>query len=82
MKCDLTPTLPNPILGGGLTIAPTLPTPSFSGELCCKILTFDVAILPVPIPPLVISGVITGLHAAIEAVQTYIDQLPLRCPRE
>jgi len=82
MKCDLIPTLPSPVLSGGLTIAPTLPSGSFSGELCCKILSFEVAIAPIPLPPLVITAAAPGLQIAIAAVQAYIDALPLRCPRE
>ncbi len=78
-------TLPEPPdLGFGLSIAP-IELPPFSGELdlCCKIVAFATPPIPIPLPAGTMNASVTALLTnALNAVQAYLDALPLDCPME
>lgn len=82
MGCINAPTLPEPTLGGGLSIDVVVPPQSFDANLCCKIVhlgTPPVHIpLGIPIPP----GISAVIVAQIKLVQAFIDGLSPKCPRE
>lgn len=83
-KCLDIPILPvPPPLPLGLTIAPTFPVFSFNPALCCRILPFPLVTPPIPLPPFVLNaGVILVLTNAMQAIQNFLDSLPLDCPFE
>lgn len=85
MACDPLDLPPIPGLPAPLTIAPpTLPAiPEGDLKFCCKILELPVAPELPPLPTGVLNaGVVEVLKQSIAAVQTYLDALPLDCPRE
>jgi len=87
-KCvDLPHPPPVPPLPFPLTIAPTFPVVSFDAALCCKILPFPLVTPPFPLPPgtlnpAVVQAIVLSLTNAMQAIQNYIDALPLDCPFE
>lgn len=84
MACLEIPIPTLPVLGLGLSIEPPA-LPSFSGsiDLCCKILQFNIVLPPIPLPPLVFNASTAALmSAATQAIQEFIDQIPLDCPLE
>jgi hypothetical protein len=83
MACIPLPDVALPTLPSPLTLTPPDPGISFDPELCCKLLPFPVATPPISLPPAVINGATLAiLTNALSAVQTYLDALPLDCPRE
>jgi len=90
MACLPLPELPMPTLPGGLSLdPPELPPPpggNFS-LLCCKLLQFEIPAPPISLPPLTISSataaaVATAIKNAMTAMQNFIDNIPLECPKE
>lgn len=82
--CIQAPQLPAPSLGGGLSIEPPA-LPQFSGDLglCCKTVPYSTPPLPPLFPPGVFNGTVgVALGSAIDAIQTYLDSLPPKCPLE
>lgn len=73
------PTLPSPF-----SIAPpALPPISVALTACCKLSVIASVSLPAPFPSAVLTpAVILTINAALATVQTYLDALPLPCPRE
>lgn len=82
--CLQGPQLTPPTLGGGLSIEPvSLGTFSGDADLCCKRLSFNLPLPPIPLPPLAVNGSVTALiAAAFKTVQTYIDAVAVDCPLE
>lgn len=85
MACDPFELPPLRELPSPLTITPpSLPAiPEGDLKFCCKILTLPVAPeLPPLLPGVLNAGVVDVLKQSIAAVTTYLDALPLDCPRE
>ena len=82
MKCTLLPSIPLPTLPGGISLGAALPSQDFGAELCCKILVFNVSTPPINLGVTLDPASLAALRTIINGVQDYIDQLPLRCPRE
>lgn len=88
MPCVAAPTPPLPSLPAGLSLAPTLPTPSVPTAAspaqlpCCTLPKVPPFTLPSPVGPLVMNPAFVGaLRAATQAVEQFLDALPLACPR-
>lgn len=83
MSCTLGPTPVPPVLPGPFTLTPP-PLPPLPGPstLCCKTVGFDpVGPLP-PLPPGVSQVFNTIITAMMDAIQPYLDALPIKCPKE
>lgn len=84
MACIPLPPIPFPVLPSGFSVSPpALPPVPVSGAVCCKQIAFSAVSPPLPLPPLVVNpAFIAALTAAMKVVQTYIDAIPLECPKE
>ncbi len=87
MGCAVLPHIPIPTLPFPFTIGlPTTPPVNFDLNLCCKILSIHIP--PLPIIPglseLIVAtpGLVSTIQNAIQAINAYIDLLPLACPLE
>lgn len=83
MSC--TPMISPPIipLPGGTTISPPSPPPLPGDKtLCCKLISFNIPIPPIPLPPLVIPGVSEAIALFLKGITDYLDSLPMVCPKE
>lgn len=88
MPCVASPVPTLPSLPAGLSLA--APIPSFSpptatlpsGLPCCSLPQVPSFSIPNPFGPLVINpGVVTALAGALAAMESFLDALPLACPR-
>lgn len=82
--CLEAPQITPPVLGGGLSIEPP-DLGAFAGDadLCCKRLSFNLPLPPVPLPPLAVNGAVTALFAAAaKTINSYLDALSVDCPLE
>lgn len=77
-----------PSLPAGLTLAAPMPTPpnvtaAIPAQLpCCTLPTVPAFKIPNPLGPLVFNPAVVGvLSSALQAMETFLDQLPLSCPR-
>lgn len=76
-------TLPSlPTLPTGFSFSPpALPAIDLEANICCKLSLFSWSPV-IPIPPTVInSTLLIAVNAAASAWRTYIDLLPVKCPR-
>lgn len=83
MACIELPKIELPRLPAPLSIEPpSLPALSADVTICCKLVAFRFGPY-VPLGPLVINpGVIALINAAADAVEGFLDAIPLECPRE
>lgn len=85
MACIPLPTVPAPSLPAGITLGPppTPPVPGADANLCCKLPPIPT---PPPIPPipaiLMTGAVVAAFNKAVAGILSYLDKLPLDCPRE
>lgn len=82
MPCTFSPLPPFPPLPPGLSLGIPIPSPSFNATLCCKILAFDPAIPPVPLPPFAAQAAAAIILAQLALLEAYFDAQPFPCPRE
>jgi hypothetical protein len=81
--CVPIPSVSLPELPTGISIAPALPAHTFDTELCCKLLPWADNLPAAQLPPGIINpAVMVAINTIIQQVQSYIDRIPLRCPRE
>lgn len=85
MACLKLPVPPLPPLPLPFNVAPPPlpPIPSIDLQFCCKLPLPFPPLPPIPFPPIVINpGVILLINAAMLVIETYLDALEVRCPRE
>lgn len=84
MSCLKAPAPPIPTLPSGFGFGATLPPIIINPLLCCKVLSFPIAIPPIPlavgvqVPPAILAAV----AQATAVLLAYIDQLQINCPLE
>ena len=72
------PTLPSP-----LSVDPPAVSLEFQAGLCCKLLSLPPASIAIDLPPGVINAAAIALiNQNLAAIQTFLDSLPLDCPKE
>jgi len=82
MPCTSLPAPTLPTLPGGITLAVPLPTfPGADLTVCCKIVSFPSVGVPLPLPPGTLNA-LAPLNVILEQVLSYINDLPISCPRE
>ena len=83
MACIPLPDVQLPQLPTPLTLTPpALPDLSADVDICCKLISLDLSI-PIPIPPLTITPTVIALiNEALSKIDSYLDAIPLDCPRE
>lgn len=82
MPCIAAPHVALPALPSPFTIAPTLPpVPPLAAGICCV----NVSLPAIPLPPLPSGTVniafIQSLTAGVAAINTFLDQLVIDCPK-
>lgn len=84
MPCVPIPVLPFPVLPAGFSISPPSPYPRpYPPGICCQIFNISSVGPPIPLPSLIVNSTfIAALTVAMKTVQTYIDTIPLNCPKE
>jgi hypothetical protein len=85
MPCTPTPKPSIPDPPAGLTLSPPdvqLPKPNVP-DPCCQLPKLPGLPSPQPFPPgFVNPGLVATLRAGLQAVEDWIDSLPLECPRQ
>ena len=84
MPCLPLPAIELPTLPDGISLAlPDLGPGDFAADLCCKIAAVSTPEIIPPIPPLVLDLAILALiDTALSKIDSYLDKLPLDCPKE
>jgi hypothetical protein len=83
MACIPIPAVPLPELPFPLTFGVTTPPFDFDPALCCKLLPFPIALPPIPLPLGTLNPAVVGvIMANLQAMNDFVDALPLKCPRE
>ncbi len=83
MACIEVPKIALPTLGLGLSIGITLPALSLDPKFCCKLPLPAIATPPIPLGlNLVPAAVTTAINVYIAAVNTYVNALQFKCPKE
>ncbi len=75
------PTLPAIPAPFSLT-PPAIPQPSTSFNACCVNVSLGDLLPPVALPPFIVNpALVTTLRQASKAAQSWLQNLPIRCPR-
>lgn len=78
--------LPDPVLPSlplGITLEPPLPPLPEDVTLCCKLAEFPAVSPPLPFPVGVANPALAQVVTTVmNSVKQYIDDLPLRCPKD
>lgn len=87
MSCIAIPTIALPELPFPLTISPpALPSVDLSIDFCCKLQLISFApYIPLGAVVLAIPGAaafVASINVYLAAIDTYIDALPLSCPKD
>ena len=84
MACIDLPAPTIPVLGFGLSLEPpSTPPIDFDLTLCCKIAAIHIPAFPLPLPPFTVNASTQAItDAVMDAIQQFLDALPLECPKE